>query len=114
MKAALYFLGCCFLVWAAVIWCVVTLFLGAVDDVKLVVAKAPVVIEKAESVVVEIKTATAELRAQVDRALAAVPKVHVPGTEGVRKIGSAGYGAIKSFITPSSSLEAGPSVKTTP
>lgn len=95
MKAALYFLGVCFLVWAAVIYWVVSLMLGAVDDMKLIISKAPVVIERAEGVVTEIKTATAEFGAQVDRAKAALPQVAVPDT--VKKYGAAGIDAVKSF-----------------
>jgi hypothetical protein len=95
MKAALYFLGVCFLVWAAVIYWVVSLMLGAVDDMKLIIAKAPVVIEKAEGVVTDIKEATVQFGAQVDRAKASLPRIAVPDT--VKKYGAAGIGAVKSF-----------------
>lgn len=97
MKAALYFLGVCFLVWAAVIYWVVSLMLGAVDDMKLIISKAPVVIEKAEVVVTDIKAATAEFGAQVDRAKAALPEVNVPDVTSVKKYGAAGLDAVKSF-----------------
>lgn len=97
MKAALYFLGCCFLVWATVIYWVVSLMLGAVDDMKLIISKAPVVIEKAETVVTDIKEATAEFGAQVDRAKAALPDIAVPDASTVKKLGTAGIDAVKSF-----------------
>jgi hypothetical protein len=85
MKTAFYFLGFCFLVW-------VSLLLGAVDDMKLVVAKAPVVFEEGRKIVGEgrrfvadgqkfvdeMKAATEAFSAQVDRARAAVPAVSVP------------------------------------
>ncbi|MCZ7861457.1 hypothetical protein O9X98_08605 [Agrobacterium salinitolerans] len=97
MKAALYFVGCCFLIWAAVIYWVVSMMLGAVDDMKLIISKAPVVIEKAETVVTDIKQATAEFGAQVDRAKAALPELVVPDASTVKKIGAAGIDAVKTF-----------------
>ncbi|MBY3433019.1 hypothetical protein HFN89_02345 [Rhizobium laguerreae] len=97
MKAALYFLGLCFLVWAAVIYWVVSLMLGAVDDMKLIIAKAPVVIEKAQAVVTDIKTATAEFGAQIDRAKASLPEIVVPNASIVKKYGAAGIDAVKSL-----------------
>ncbi|MBY3150838.1 hypothetical protein HFO56_00145 [Rhizobium laguerreae] len=97
MKAALYFLGLCFLVWAAVIYWVVGLMLGAVDDMKLIIAKAPVVIEKAEALITDIKTATTEFGAQIDRAKVSLPEITVPNASIVKKYGAAGIDAVKSL-----------------
>jgi hypothetical protein len=97
VKAALYFVGCCFLIWAAVIYWVVSLMLGAVDDMKVIISKAPVVIEKAEKVVTDIKAATVEFGVQVDRAKAALPEIAVPDASTVKKIGAASLEAVKSF-----------------
>jgi hypothetical protein len=69
--------------------------LGAVDDMKLIISKAPVVIEKAEGVVTDIKEATAQFGAQVDRAKASLPQIAVPDT--VKKYGTGGIDAVKSF-----------------
>lgn len=101
MKYALYFLGGCFLAWAAAIVWTVSLFLGAVEDVKMVIQQAPAVIEKSEKVVEDVKTATKQFGEQIDRAKAAIPEVTVPDVDTMKKlgtgVGAAGVKAIKTF-----------------
>lgn len=97
MKAALYFVGASFLIWAAVIWWAVTLILGAVGDINAVVAKAPLVLERAETVVADIKDATDGLASQLERARAALPEALLPQAETARKLAETGIDAVRAF-----------------
>lgn len=75
MKYALYFVGSCFLVWAAVIAWAVNVFVGTIADAKFIIDKAPVVIEKTQDTIESVKQAAVQISDQTEKLKATLPSL---------------------------------------
>lgn len=94
MRAALYFFGACFLVFGASIFYTTNAIVSRIDDVKYLVAQAPVVTKHIKATSEELMVLNEKITASLTRLRAAVPTA-IP--EAGVSLGKAGANAIRGF-----------------